>query len=97
MLSRLFGETTLASELRGGLTESARASRRIAHRVSNAANGVEGFRGALDEAGEAGAPGERVDLDQEMATLAKEQIRFNASAQLLQKVYQQIRLGIREV
>jgi flagellar basal body rod protein FlgB len=37
-----------------------------------------------------------VDLEQEMTGLAEEQIRFDATAQLLQKVYRQIRTGIRE-
>lgn len=97
MLSRLLGETSMAAELRGGLTESAQASRRIAHRVANAATGGGEFQGALDEAGAAGEAAGPVDLEQEMAGLAREQIRFDAAAQLLQKVYQQIRLGIREV
>lgn len=97
MLSRLFGTTTMAAELRGGLTESARSSRAIAHRVANAANGDGEFQGALDDARSAEGASGAVDLEQEMAGLAKEQIRFDASAQLLQKVYQQIRLGIREV
>lgn len=96
MLSRLFGTTTMAAELRGGLNESARTTRTIAHRVANAANGGGEFQGALDQAQGENASG-AVDLEQEMAGLAKEQIRFDASAQLLQKVYQQIRLGIREV
>ena len=39
---------------------------------------------------------EGVDLEREMVALADEQLRFETTANLLQKVYQQIRSSIRE-
>ena len=50
---------------------------------------------ALDDAQGAGAA-EVVDMEQEMVSLAEEQIRFEAATSLLSKVYEQIRMGIRE-
>jgi flagellar basal body rod protein FlgB len=40
-------------------------------------------------------PGPPVDLEAEMVSLADEQLRFEATAKLLQGTYQKIRLAVR--
>ena len=67
-------------------------SREIAHRVANASNGTTAsFESALEGA----MVGDEVDLEVEMVKLADEQIRYEATGQLLQKVYGQIRATMR--
>jgi flagellar basal body rod protein FlgB len=93
MLRSLIGTNGLPAALREGLTASTQRAATAAHRIANAWNGVEpGFDAALAEA----QAGESVDLEAEMVALADEQLRFEATARLLQKVYQQIRTSIRE-
>lgn len=89
MLSRLVGNGSLVGRLKDGLDESSRNVKGVAHRVANAST----FETALQDVEGGEGP---VDLEAEMVTLAEERIRYDAAAQLLQKVYQQIRLGIRE-
>jgi len=95
MLSRIFGTGTSVTSLKDGLGRSTSAVREIAHRVANASSNPNGFASALDAA-EAAGQGEAVDLEREMVALADEQIRYETTARLLEKVYQQIRLSIRE-
>ncbi len=93
MLAKLIGSGSPVSELKAELTRSMQNTRQISHRVANAAAGeTADFASALEEA----HGGREVDLEKEMVSLAEEQIRFEAASQLLQKVYQQIRSGIRE-
>ncbi len=89
MIERTLGPNSTAAELRAGLDASSRAVRGIAHRVADAAN--PDFRAALEAAGEP-----PVDIDREMVALADQQLRFEAAAGLLDKVYQQIRASVRE-
>jgi len=89
MITRLLGTDSPASGLKEGLNASTQAVRGIAHRVSNASN--PDFQAALKAAGEP-----PVDLDREMVALADEQLRYEAAASLLQKVYQSIRSSVRE-
>ena len=93
MLTRLIGSGTAAEQLKEGLGASSRAVRGIAHRVANA--GTPDFAQAL-EAAEAAGEGNEVELEHEMVALADEQLRYEATASLLQKVYQQVRSAIRE-
>lgn len=96
MLNRLFGSGSSVSDLKVGLDRSTQAVRGIAHRVANASSVPEGgFASALDDA-QGVTPGTEVDLEQEMVALADEQLRFEAASRLLEKVYQQIRLSVRE-
>jgi flagellar basal body rod protein FlgB len=95
MIARLVGRDTTVAHLKEELGASSRAVRGIAHRVANAGN--PDFAQALDQAQATGAPGEGpVDLEREMVALADEQLRFETTASLLQKAYQQIRSSIRE-
>ncbi len=93
MLQRLIGNRSSIPTLKGGLDASSRSVRRIAHRVANA--GTPDFAEALDRAQAAGQTG-AVDIEAEMVKLADEQLRFEATASLLQKAYQQVRSSIRE-
>jgi flagellar basal body rod protein FlgB len=93
MLARLIGNGSPAAELKAGLTRSMENVRQISHRVSNASTDQPAdFASALEEA----HGGREVDLEEEMVSLAEEHIRYEATSQLLQKVYQQIRSSIRE-
>lgn len=91
MLKALIGTNTVSSALREGLNASTQRSAETAHRIANAFNGgTQTFEDALVQAGEP------VDVEAEMVALADEQLRYEATTRLLQKVYQQIRSSIRE-
>ncbi len=95
LFARLVGRDTAVQQLKEGLDTSSRAVKGIAHRVANA--GTPDFAQALEEAQATGTPGDGpVDLEREMVALADEQLRFETTANLLQKVYQQIRSSVRE-
>lgn len=89
MLNRILGNGTSSSLLKEGLNVSSRRAREVAERVANASSND--FATELEAAG-AGA----VDLEKEMVTLADEQLRYEATTRLLQKVYQQVRSSVRE-
>lgn len=89
MLNRILGAGTSPELLKEGLGVSARRIREVAERVANASSGD--FATDLDAA-QAGA----IDVEQEMVTLADEQLRFDAASRLLQKMYAQIRSSVRE-
>ena len=91
MFMRMIGEGSSAAMLKEGLNASSARARTIADRVANATTPETGFADALDQAN-----GEGVDLEKEMVSLADEQIRFEATSQLLQKVYAQIRASVHE-
>ena len=93
MITRLIGSETTAARLKEGLDTSSANVRGIAHRVANAS--TPDFADALSAADAAGA-GNQVDIEREMVALADEQLRFETAANLLQKVYQQIRSSVRE-
>lgn len=88
------GESSLPHALRDELDASSHRVRLAAHRIANASTpGAEGFAAALD-ARLGGAPG-AVDIEAEMVKLADEQLRYEASTRLLQKVYAQLRSSVR--
>jgi len=99
MLKSLFGVGTAPAGLREGLDGSTAKLRETAHRVANATNGLgpngeRAFPSELEAAGVARAAGE-VDLEREMVELANEQIRYDTSATLLQRMYAQLRSSTR--
>lgn len=102
MLVRLMGAGSLVAGLRQGLTESTRSVRAIAHQVANASTPgfVPGEGGVATPAPVAGSPeAEGVDeaeLEATMVRMADEQLRFEATASLLQKIHQQYRAAARE-
>lgn len=97
MLQRLMGQGSSVRQLRQGLTESSQSTRQIAHRIANASvRGEATFAQTLDQVQATGDVGEPVDVEREMVALADEQLRFDAAAGLLQKVYAQLRASVRE-
>lgn len=95
MLSGLFGSTTRIGNLRWSLDDSARTHKAIAGRVAGAleASGNGDFDAAL--AAKQGTP-QKVDLEVEMVNLASTQLRYDASAKLLQQAYQGLRTAIKD-
>jgi hypothetical protein len=90
MLNRILGQGTTPAALKDGLTEGSQRVRAVAERVANASS--EEFAARLDAA----VGGRGTDLEREMVTLADEQLRFEATSRLLQKVYAQVRASVRE-
>ncbi len=88
MLNRILGNESTSALLRDGLTVGSRRVREVAERVANASRN--------DFATELEAAQGAVDLEKEMVNLADEQLRFEATTRLLQKVYAQIRSSVRE-
>lgn len=101
MIRQLMGAGSSSAILREGLTDSAKTLRETAHRVANATNGLgnqqtDPFAEVLDAAGEP-ENAEQIDLETEMVELANEQIRYDAGATLLQRLYAQLRSSTRSV
>ena len=96
MIRELFGPSSKYAMLRTGLDQATAAQRRIANRVANitsgAANG--GFATELARQ-QAGARTREADLEKSMVELADTQIRFDATAKLLQRAYAGIRTALR--
>jgi hypothetical protein len=93
MLFGMIGRVTSANTLKDSLDMSAERARGIASRVAQASlNGGSGFALPVDPA--TGVASEQVDLEAEMASLADEQLRYDATAKLLEKTYQQLRTSI---
>jgi len=90
------GRTTQVGALKQSLDISAQRVRTIADRVAQASAQQQGF--ALPEIGS--APGSTevgpIDVDAEMASLADEQLRYEATAKFLEKAYAGLRESLRE-
>lgn len=88
-----------AASLRSALDVSAARTRAIGDRVAKASlDGGDGFALAASAAGspEGARPGPPADLEGEMVSLADEQLRYEATAKLLEKTYSTIRLSLRD-
>src|SRR5262249_32688246 len=97
MLSALFGATSLSYQLRGGLEEVSATHQGIADRVAStlAQSSSVNFASALNaSANRAGA--DQARLEEDMASLADTQIRYEADARLLQQAYTRLRTAIRD-
>jgi flagellar basal body rod protein FlgB len=97
MLFGLIERTTSAGSLNAGLDRSIERQRGIADRVSKASlqNG-DGF--ALEAKGsqaQAVANANPVNVEDEMVALSDEQLRFMATAKLLEKTYASLRNAIK--
>ena len=80
MLNKLLDSGSTVSQLKAELDRSTRSVRRIAHRVANASTEPgDRFSAALREA----QGKESVNLEEEMVSLAEEQIRHEATSKLL--------------
>ena len=95
MLSGPLGRATDSNLLRDMLDVSMERTKTIADRVSRASiSSKDGF--SLTPTGEAPTEGEQIDIEQEMVSLADEQLHFEATAKLLEKAYAQLRLAIKD-
>lgn len=101
MMNGFIGRVTPAGLLKDALDVGSQRVRAIADRVSKASlQNQDGFAlpavpapGA--EAAGAGGAGGGVDLETEMTSLADEQLRFEATAKLLAKAYEQVRTSLK--
>jgi flagellar basal body rod protein FlgB len=93
MLFGFINRVSNAAQLKENLDMSTQRTRAIAQRVANASlQGQSGFALPPGPGAEAGP----VNIEQEMTSLADEQLRFEATAKLLEKTYTQIRTSMRE-
>jgi flagellar basal body rod protein FlgB len=99
MLYGFIGRVSKANDLKEALDVSAQRTRMIADRVAKATlAGADGFATTLQgvQSGKTPTEGEPVDLETEMVSLADEQLRYETTARLLQKAYQNIRNSLRD-
>ncbi|MDX2208423.1 MAG: hypothetical protein SFU57_12355 [Gemmatimonadales bacterium] len=94
MIEKLFGTGTVTHQLRGGLQEASATHREIAERVAKGlgTSSVNGFGGELDAA----MANSEQELTRNMAALADTQLRYEATARLLQKSYTDLRTAMRD-
>lgn len=96
MLFGIIGRTTNANDLKDALDLSAQRTRAIASRVAQATtNNGNGFALPIDPTTGQPAAGSQVDVENEMTSLADEQVRFDATEKLLEKAYAQLRTAIK--
>ena len=99
MLFGFINRVSTAGALRQGLDASSARVRAIGDRVAKASmQNADGFALAATsaESAQGAQPGPPVDVEGEMVSLADEQLRYETTAKLLEKTYQQIRLSIRD-
>ena len=99
MLFGLVDRTTIASPLKRSLDDVTQRVRGIQSRVARASLQGDGF--ALSSAAQGPTdPGDGinkpVDVEAEMSALADEQLRFEATAKLLEKAYASLRSASRD-
>jgi flagellar basal body rod protein FlgB len=98
MLFGFIGRVSPAPSLRHALDASAARTRAIADRVTKATlQNQDGFALAATtgESAAGAQPGPPVDIESEMVSLADEQLRYEATAKLLQGAYQKVRLAMK--
>ncbi len=97
MMYGFIGRVSSANSLKDALDVSSARTRSIADRVAKASlQNADGFALPADGARPGAAGQNGVEVDAEMASLADEQLRFEATASLLHKAYQQIRVAIKD-
>ena len=97
MLFGFIGRISSANQLKDALDVSSQRTRAIADRVSKATmKGPDGFALPRDPAQPVNPETTPVNIEEEMTSLADEQLRFEATAKLLQKTYEQIRTSFRD-
>ena len=92
MVPSLFGQGTLTQTLRGGLEELSATQKTIANRVAGAVaeSATTGFAGQLKSS----MAGSDDEIMRNMASLADTEMRYEATAKLLQKSYADLRTAI---
>jgi hypothetical protein len=92
MISGLFGQGSVTNTLRGGLAEASATHKVIADRVANALQ----QSANTDFAGQLNAKlASEEDIERDMTSLADTQLRYDATAKLLQTSYAEYRSAIR--
>lgn len=98
MLFGFLSRVSPAPSLRSALDVSTARTRAIADRVTKASlQNMDGYAAAATstESAAGAQPGPPVDIEAEMVGLADEQLRYEATAKMLQGAYQQVRLAMR--
>jgi hypothetical protein len=96
MLYGFIGRVSAAGQLKEGLDLGVQRTRLIADRVTRASlQNADGFAVALDAAQPGSSGDGPIDVEAEMVSLADEQLRFEATARLLEKTYQRIRTSLK--
>ncbi|HTE45823.1 MAG TPA: hypothetical protein VK636_11300 [Gemmatimonadaceae bacterium] len=95
MLFGIIGRTTNANDLKDALDLSTMRTRAISSRVAQASLNGNGFALPIDPVTGKPAEGAEVDLEAEMTGLADEQVRYEATEKLLEKMYAQLRTSIK--
>ena len=97
MLFGFIGRVSSANQLKHGLDVGSQRTRDIAGRVSAATlQNADGFALPAANAAPGAAAPAGVDVEGEMVSLADEQLRYEATARLLQKAYEQMRTSMRD-
>jgi flagellar basal body rod protein FlgB len=96
MLFGMIGRTTSANDLKDSLDMSAVRTRQIASRIAQATvNGGNGFSLPVDpQTGQPIAGADETGVEGDMAALAEEQVRYAATAKLLEKTYEGLRSSV---
>lgn len=89
MINRILGTGTITDKLRGGLEEASATQRTIANRVAGALKQSTTSDFAQELGGKLTQEAE--SLEQDMAALADTQLRYEATARLLQLAYRDLR------
>jgi hypothetical protein len=95
MLFGIIGRTTNANDLKDALDLSTQRTRAISSRVAQASLKGNGFALPIDPTTGKPAEGDEVDLEAEMTSLADEQVRYEATEKLLEKMYAQLRTSMK--
>lgn len=97
MLYGFVGRVSSANQLKDALDVSSQRVRVVADRVAKASFEASAGFALPAENSPAGSPEQGpVNLEAEMVSLADEQLRYEATAKLLQKAYQGMRTAIRD-
>jgi flagellar basal body rod protein FlgB len=91
----VIGRTTSANDLKDALDLSAQRTRAIASRVAQASVNGNGFALPIDPATGKPDASAAVNLEEEMTSLADEQVRYEATEKLLEKAYLQLRTALK--
>jgi flagellar basal body rod protein FlgB len=95
MLPSVLARATNANDLKDALDLSSTRTRGIAQRVAQSTVNGNGFALPIDPTTGQPTQTDQVDMEAEMTSLADEQIRYEATAKLLEKTYAQLRTAIK--
>lgn len=96
MIKSLFGAGTAPYTLRGALEEQMATQRVIAQRITQATQASSGQSFGDQLSAKLAGQQPAVDLNQEMAALADTNLRYEATAKMLQGAYNKLRTAFRD-